>query len=254
MMQLKKPLVIFDLETTGLNVITDRIIEACFIKVHPNDSKEVKNYILNPEMPIPAESSAIHGFYDKDVADKPTFKQIASELNKWLEGCDLGGYNCNRFDVPVLVEEFYRTGSTFKLENRKIVDVQKIFHLMEPRNLSAAYKFYCGRDLEDAHSAEADTIATYEILLSQLKKYDKDIKSDVSFLHEFTKDGEFVDTGRRMVFNKDKKEVFNFGKHRGKLVEKVLQDEPQYYDWIMKSEFSAHTKQKLTEIKLRQNS
>lgn len=252
MLNLKKPIVFFDLETTGLNVSQDRIIEASFLKVLPNGEKELKNYRLNPEMQISPASVAVHGITNEDVKDQPTFKHVAGEISQFIDGCDLAGYNCNRFDIPVLTEEFYRAEKPLKLENRNVVDVQKIYHAMEPRNLEAAYRFYCDKALENAHSAEADTLATFEILKAQLEKYEDKLKNNIAFLNEFCKDGEFVDVGRRMVYDEQGREVFNFGKHKGKLVEKVLDEEPQYYDWIMKSDFHGHTKHKLTEIKLRQ--
>jgi len=249
-LNLRKPLAFFDLETTGINFAKDRIVEISIMKVNPNQSTGSKTYLVNPTIPIPAEASEVHGIYDDDVKDAPTFKQIARELEIFLEGCDLAGFNSNRFDIPMLVEEFLRVGINFKLENRKMIDVQKIFHTMEKRTLGAAYQFYCGKDLKNAHSAQADVNATYEILLNQINRYEE-LKNDVDFLSELSSDGQFVDSARRMIY-KNGKEVFNFGKHKGRNVEEVFQKEPQYYNWIMNNDFPLHTKQKLTEINLRQ--
>lgn len=260
-LNLKNPLVVFDLETTGTNISQDRIVEIAMIKVMPDGSIEEKDRRLNPTIPIPIESSLIHGIYDEDVKDEPTFKQVARSLAQFLEGCDLSGFNVLGFDVPMLVEEFLRANVDFEVENRKIVDAQKIFHLMEKRNLTAAYKFYCNKDLENAHSALADTQATYEVLVSQIEKYEgqeafdnlgnklADIKNDMGVLHGLTT-SDRVDLAGRMVY-KDGVEVFNFGKHRGKVVTDVLQQEPSFYDWIMKGDFPLDTKRKLTQIKLR---
>lgn len=262
MLNLKKPLVFFDLETTGTNVVKDRIVEFAFLKVMPNGEKEMKSKKINPQMPIPLESSLIHGIYDKDVQDAPTFKQIAKELANFLEGADLAGFNIIRFDVPMLVEEFLRSGVDFSMNNRRLIDAQRIFHLMEPRNLSAAYRFYCDKSLEDAHSAEADTIATFEVLQSQIMRYqgvkikDKSGKeyepviNDMEMLHKITAE-KIVDFAGTMTFNEKGEEVFNIGKHKGKLVTEVLKTEPGYYDWYQKADFPLDSKRKLTEIKLR---
>lgn len=262
-LNLKKPLAFFDLETTGTNITSDRIVEICILKVLLNNEISVKTTRINPEMAIPAESSAIHGIYDEDVKDKPTFKSIAHNLSQFLEGCDLAGFNCIRFDVPVLVEEFLRCGVDFDVSNRNIVDVQRIFHLMEPRNLSAAYRFYCNKDLEGAHSAEADTIATYEVLKSQLERYkecfikDKDgkdflpVQNDMKLLHQLTA-AQYADLAGRIAYNDKGEEVFNFGKYRNQKVSQVLKTDPSYYDWIMKGDFALQTKRKITEIKLRE--
>lgn len=261
-LNLKKPLAIFDLETTGINVVTDKIVEISIAKVAISGEVETKTKRINPGMKIPLESSMVHGIYDEDVKDCPTFKQIAQSLADFLKGCDLGGFNCLKFDIPVLVEEFARVGVDFDLKNRRFVDAQRIYHQMEPRTLSAAYKFYCDQELENAHSAEADTLATLEVLKSQVEKYDgmvvkdKDgkehvpIKNDMQHLHDLT-GSHMVDFAGRMVF-KEGVEVFNFGKNKGRPVTEVLHRDPSYYDWIMKSEFSQDTKRKLTEIKLRQ--
>jgi DNA polymerase-3 subunit epsilon len=245
-LQLKRPLAVIDLETTGTNVATDRIIEIAIIKVFPDKTTQSKVKRIHPGMPIPASSTAIHGISDEDVKDCPTFKQCANELRQYLDNCDLAGYNSNRFDIPLLVEEFLRTGLEFDVKDRKFIDVQKIFHLMEKRTLSAAYKFYCDKNLENAHSAEADALATYEILEAQLARYEQ-LQAEVAPLADFTKEDEYVDFARRMVMQNGV-EVFNFGKYKGRAVRDVLKIEPQYYDWMMKADFPLNTKQKLTEI------
>lgn len=245
-LQLKRPLAVIDLETTGTNVATDRIIEIAIIKVFPDKSTQSKVKRIHPGMPIPAASTAIHGISDEDVKDCPNFKQCANELRQYLDNCDLAGYNSNRFDIPLLVEEFLRAGLEFDVKDRKFIDVQKIFHLMEKRTLAAAYKFYCDKNLENAHSAEADALATYEILEAQLSRYEQ-LQAEVSALADFTKEDEYVDFARRMVMQNGI-EVFNFGKYKGRPVREVLKIEPQYYDWMMKADFPLNTKQKLTEI------
>ncbi|SDG08511.1 3'-5' exonuclease [Chitinophaga filiformis] len=245
-LQLKRPLAVIDLETTGTNVATDRIIEIAIIKVFPDKSTQSKVKRIHPGMPIPPSSTAIHNISDDDVKDCPTFKQCANELRQYLDNCDLAGYNSNRFDIPLLVEEFLRAGLDFDVKDRKFIDVQKIFHLMEKRTLSAAYKFYCDKNLENAHSAEADALATYEILEAQLSRYEQ-LQAEVAPLAEFTKEDDYVDFARRMVMQNGL-EVFNFGKYKGRPVREVLKIEPQYYDWMMKADFPLNTKQKLTEI------
>lgn len=262
-LNLKNPLAFFDLETTGINIVHDRIVELSILKILPNGSKESKTELVNPGIPIPAESSMIHGIYDKDVKDAPNFKAQAKTLHKFLEGCDLAGFNILKFDVPMLVEEFLRAGINFDISKRKMIDAQKIFHLMEKRNLKAAYKFYCDQELENAHSAEADTVATYEIFKKQIERYDgmevEDMKgnklgviaNDMDTIHDITFQN-MVDLAGRIVRNDQGEEVFNFGKHKGKRVIDILQREPMYYDWIQKSDFTLDTKRKLTEIKLRQ--
>lgn len=259
-LNLKKPLAFFDLETTGVNIQRDRIVEICIAKAFPDGNVEVKTRRINPGIPIPAEASAIHGIYDEDVADEPQFKQVGKSLAQYLEGCDLAGFNSNRFDVPLLVEEFLRNGIDFDMKNRKLIDAQRIYHMMEPRNLSAAYQFYCQKTLVNAHSAEADVIATLEVLNAQVQKYAntavKDekgqetfpIQNDMQVLGDLTKNN-MVDFAGRMVL-KEGKPVFNFGKYIGRSVLEVLKSDPSYYDWIMKGEFSMDTKRKLTEIKL----
>lgn len=261
-LKLSNPLVFFDLETTGTNIVSDRIVEYSFIKVMP-DGDVIKNTErVNPERPIPLESSLIHGIYDADVKDAKPFKAVAKELGVFLKGCDLAGFNILKFDVPVLVEEFLRADVDFDISKRKLLDAQKIFHMMEKRTLTAAYKFYCEKDLVDAHSAEADTMATLEVLDAQIKRYEgqhlKDlrgkvlgtIENNVEKLHQLTNDS-MVDLAGRFVFNDDNIEVFNFGKFKGQTVEDVLKKESGYYDWMMKGDFPMDTKRKLTEIKLR---
>lgn len=249
-LNLKNPIVFFDLETTGINIVKDRIVEISFVKVHPNGKEETKTRRINPEMPIPLESTAIHGITDEDVKDCPTFKEIAKSLAAQIEGCDLAGYNSNRFDIPLLAEEFLRAGIDMDLNKRKFVDVQTIFHKMEQRTLSAAYKFYCDKSLENAHTAEADTMATYEILKAQLDRY-PDLQNDIDFLSKYSSFTNNVDFAGRMIYNEEGKEVINFGKYKGKLVEEVLKVDPGYYSWIMNGDFPLNTKKILTEIKLR---
>ncbi|NCA30361.1 MAG: 3'-5' exonuclease, partial [Chitinophagia bacterium] len=228
------------------NVSTDRIVEIAIVKIMPDETKQVKRKLVNPEMPIPKAASDVHGISDEMVKDAPTFKQIANEVKQFIDASDLAGYNSNRFDIPMLNEEFLRVGINADIENRKLLDVQKVFHMMEQRTLSAAYKFYCNKNLEDAHSAEVDATATWEILEAQLEKYPQ-IGNSVESIVKFTGEDQIIDFARRFVFENGV-EVFNFGKHKGKPVTQVLKDEPQYYDWMMKGDFALHTKQKLTEI------
>ena len=261
-LHLRNPLTVFDLETTGTNIVNDRIVEISVVKLMPNGEEIVKTNKINPTIPIPTESSLIHGIYDEDVKEAPTFKNIAKSLAKFLEGSDLAGFNVLKFDIPVLVEEFLRAGVEFDISKRKVVDVQKIFHMMEKRTLSAAYTFYCGKTLDDAHSAEADTLATTEVLKAQVDKYDGqavydnlgkkigEICNDVESLHKLTASN-LVDLAGRMVLNNSGEPVFNFGKHRQKKVVDVLQKEPSYYDWMMNGDFPQDTKRRLTEIKLK---
>ncbi|MGL5319091.1 MAG: exonuclease domain-containing protein [Bacteroidales bacterium] len=251
-LNLKNPIVFFDLEATGINITSDRIVEICYIKIFPNGTEEVKTRRINPEIPIPAEASAIHGITDEMVADCPTFKAIAKSLAQQIEGCDLAGYNSNRFDIPLLVEEFLRAGVDIDLSKRKFIDVQTIFHKMEKRTLEAAYKFYCEKELVDAHSAEADTLATYEILKAQLDRYPDELENDMNFLADYSRQNRNVDFAGRIVLNDDDVEVFNFGKYRGKPVVDVLKNDPGYYGWIMQGDFTLHTKKVLTNIKLRE--
>ena len=258
-LNLANPIVFFDLETTGINIAKDRIVEISVLKVYPNGKEEQKTIRVNPGMHIPEEASAIHGIYDEDVKDAPMFKHIARELAHYIEGCDLGGYNSNRFDIPLLAEEFLRAEVDFDMSKRKFVDVQTIFHKMEQRTLSAAYHFYCDKCLEDAHTASADTMATYEVLMSQLDRY-PDLQNDVTFLSDYSSFNKNVDFAGRMVYDDfagfiiyDDKgvEVFNFGKNKGVPVEKVLKEQQGYYDWMIKSDFPLYTKKVLTKIKLR---
>lgn len=245
-LQLLKPIAFFDLETTGVDAAKDRIVEIAVIKLMPDGSRQSWVRRLNPEMPIPAESSAIHGIFDADVANAPTFKEVAHELKQFLHNCDLGGYNSNKFDIPALAEEFLRAGIPADFKSRKFVDVQQIFFKKEARTLSAAFAFYCNKELENAHSAEADVQATIDVLEAQLDKY-ADLRNDVGALHEFTGGDDFVDYARRMVM-KNGVPVFNFGKHKGIPVEEVFRKEPQYYDWMMQADFALHTKQMISEI------
>ncbi len=249
-LNLKNPIVFFDLETTGTNINSDRIVEISYIKVHPNGNEEGKTLRINPEMPIPEESSKIHGIYDEDIADCPTFKEVAKNIAKDLEGADLAGFNSIRFDIPVLAEEFLRAGVDIDLSRRKFVDVQVIFHKMEQRTLEAAYKFYCDKTLEDAHSAEADTRATYEVLKAQLERYEE-LENDIDFLADFSTHNRNVDFAGRMIYNENDVEVFNFGKYKGVSVEEVLEKDPGYFNWILNSDFTLNTKAMLTKIRLR---
>ena len=250
-LNLKNPIVFFDLETTGVNINTDRIVEICYLKVHPNGNEESKTLRINPEMHIPEESSAIHGIYDADVADCPTFRMVAKNIARDIEGCDLAGFNSNRFDIPLLAEEFLRADVDIDMTKRKFVDVQVIFHKMEQRTLSAAYKFYCGRTLEDAHTAEADTRATYEVLMSHLDRY-PELQNDMAFLAEISSYNRNVDFAGRMVYDDKGVEVFNFGKYKGESVSEVLKRDPGYYSWILNSDFTLNTKAVLTKIRLRE--
>ena len=249
-LNLRNPLVFFDLETTGIDIAKDRIVEISMVKVMPNGEEIVKTRRINPGMPIPPESTAIHGITDEDVKDCPKFKEIAKSLAAQIEGCDLAGFNSNRFDIPMLAEEFLRAGVDVDLNRRKFIDVQTIFHKMEQRNLSAAYKFYCNKDLANAHSAEADTMATYEVLKAQLDRY-PELENDVNFLSKYSSFTNNVDFAGRMVYNEKGQEVINFGKYKGRLVEEVLKSDPSYYAWIMNGDFPLNTKKMLTEIRLR---
>jgi len=248
---LKNPLIFFDLETTGTDIANDRIVEISYLKVYPNGTEETKTYRVNPGRPIPAEASAVHGIYDADVANSPLFKEVAKVIARDFEGADLAGYNSNRFDVPLLAEEFIRADVDIDFSKRKFVDVQTIFHKMEQRTLSAAYKFYCDKSLENSHSAEADTIATYEVLKAQLDRY-SELKNDVAFLSDFSSFNKNVDFAGRIIYNEKNEEVINFGKYKGQLVVDVLRKDPGYYGWIMDADFSLNTKQVFTRIKLRE--
>ncbi len=246
---LTKPLVVFDLETTGINTSKDRIVELYMIKVQPDGSRTDLYQRYNPEIPIPPEITAIHGISNEDVANEPVFKDKANELNQFLLNCDFAGFNSNKFDFPMLVEEFYRAGIDFEVSKRKFIDAQKIFHLMEPRNLSAAFKFYCSKDLDNAHSAKADTEATWEIIQSQLDKY-TNLEPNIEYLHKFSGQNNLADLAGRLVYNDKQEVVFNFGKHKGKRVEDVFKTDYGYYDWMMQGDFPLQTKKVLTQIKL----
>lgn len=243
---LTRPLVFIDLETTGINLATDRIVEIAIVKLNPDGSKVEKQKLINPGIPIPKTASAIHGITDEKVKDAPTFKQVANELKQFIDHSDLSGYNSNRFDIPLLIEEFLRAGIELEMTTRRMVDVQQIFHMNEKRTLEAAYKFYCNKELTDAHSAAADASATWEVLIAQIERYSH-IGGTIDSILSFTGEEKLVDFARRFVFDNDV-EVFNFGKYKGRPVSEVLKAEPQYYDWMMKSDFPLHTKQKLTEI------
>jgi DNA polymerase-3 subunit epsilon len=249
-LNLANPLVFFDLETTGINVSKDRIVEISILKVFPNGKEESRTRRINPEIPIPPEATKIHGITDDDVKDCPTFKSVAKSLAALIEGCDLAGFNSNRFDIPLLAEEFLRAGVDIDLNKRKFVDVQTIYHKMEQRTLAAAYRFYCDKDLDNAHSAESDTKATYEVLKAQLDKY-PDLQNDIKYLSEYSSFTNNVDFAGRMIYNSKKEEVINFGKYKGRLVTEVLSIDPSYYTWVMNGDFSLNTKKILTEIRLR---
>jgi DNA polymerase-3 subunit epsilon len=250
-LNLKNPLVFFDLETTGVNVTKDRIVEIALIKIYPNGKEEEKLWRINPEIPIPKEASEIHKIYDKDIKDAPVFKEVAKTIAQFIEGCDLAGFNSNRFDIPLLAEEFLRTNVDIDMRNRKFVDVQTIFHKMEQRTLSAAYKFYCKESLENAHSAMADTKATYEILKAQLDRYEE-LENNIDYLNKISSYHKNADFAGQIIFNKNDEEIINFGKYKGQTVENVLQKDQGYYNWIMNADFPLYTKKVLTEIKLRQ--
>ena len=264
-LNLKRPLAFFDLETTGTNIGADRIVEISVIKLYPDGSEEVKTWRINPGMSIPLESSIVHGIYDEDIKDEPFFKEMASEIAAFMDTSDLAGYNSNKFDIPMLMEEFLRADVLFDLDNRHFVDVQNIFHQMEQRTLKAAYQFYCDKSIINAHSAEADTRATMEVLLAQVAKYENTewedkkgnrsipVVNDIEGLHKFTNLSRPVDFAGRMVYNEQGQETFNFGKHKGKSVEDVLKIEPSYYSWMMQGDFPLYTKRKLEEIYNRWN-
>jgi DNA polymerase-3 subunit epsilon len=247
MLQLIRPIAFIDLETTGVSLSTDRIVEIAIIKLLPDGSRQVKRKLINPQIAIPKVTSDIHGITNEMVKDAPTFKQVANEVKMYIEGCDLGGYNSNRFDIPMLMEEFLRSGMDVDLSKRKMVDVQHIFYTMEPRTLTAAYKFFCEKELVDAHSAEADVSATIDVFLAQLKKYEK-LGNTVESVLGVIGEEKIVDYARRFGYDDKGVEIFNFGKYKGRSVGDVLKAEPQYYDWMMRGDFPLHTKQKLTEI------
>ncbi len=249
-LQLRKPIIFFDLETTGLNMTRDRIVEISVIKVLPNGDEERRKRRVNPEMHIPAEATAMHHITDEDVKDEPTFKQIAKSLANFFTGCDIAGFNSNRFDIPMLDQEFQRANIDFDFSKARFVDVQTIFHKKEPRNLIAAYKFYCGKDLTTAHSADGDTQATYEVLLAQLERY-PDLPCEIDKLSEFSSQNHNVDFMGRLIYDDKKREIINFGKYKGQVAEDVLRRDPSFYDWIMKGDFTKNTKDCFTKIKLR---
>ncbi|MBM3402722.1 MAG: DNA polymerase III subunit epsilon [Bacteroidetes bacterium] len=259
-LNLKRPLAFFDLETTGVNVASDRIVEISILKAMPDGTENVKTLRINPGIPIPLESSLIHGIYDEDIRHERTFKQAGEELARFLDDCDLAGYNSNRFDIPVLMEEFLRAGIDFDIENRHTVDVQNIFHQMEQRTLKAAYQFYCGKDIENAHSAEADIKATYEVLKAQIERYENQnwedkrglvsqpVQNNIEALHAFTNLNKPVDFTARMIYDDNGVEIINFGKHKGRSVEEVFQTEPSYYNWMLNGDFPLYTKRCLEKI------
>lgn len=249
-LKLHKPLCIFDLETTGVQVAKDRIVEISILKVNPDASRESKTWLVNPEMPIPKESSDIHGITDEKVKDSPKFKEIAGKVLEMISGCDLGGFNSNRFDVPLLAEELLRAGLDLDLSKFKLVDAQTIFHKMEPRNLTAAYQFYCRKNLENAHSAEADVLATFEVLDAQVGHY-PDLPNDIAGLSEISSHHKFADLAGFIAFDKENKEVFTFGKYKGQRVKEVFQKDLGYYGWIQNADFPLYTKKVLTSIQLR---
>lgn len=246
-LNLKRPIIFFDLETTGTNVLKDRIVEISYIKVSPDGREHSMRYLVNPGMPIPPASTAVHHITDEDVADKPQFKEIAPEINRDFYGCDIAGYNSNRFDIPMLIEEFARVGIPFSLYDRNIIDVQNIFYKKEPRTLVAAYRFYCDCELEGAHSASSDTKATYEVFKAQLERY-PDLENDMEFLAKYTRMGNSLDLSGRIVEGKDGTPEFNFGKHKGKRVEDVFRTEPSFYSWMMDGDFPRDTKDIITRI------
>jgi DNA polymerase-3 subunit epsilon len=261
-LNLTSPIAFFDLEATGINISTDRIVEISIVKVYPGGKEVIKTMTINPTIPIPLESSLIHGIYDKDVKDAPTFKEASKELFQFFEGADLAGFNVLKYDIPLLVEEFLRAGIDFDIEKKNLLDAQKIFHLMEKRNLSAAYKFYCGKKLENAHSAEADTLATVDVFRAQIERYLGEsvedlqgnklgvFENDMKKIHALVNE-RMVDLAGRFVFNSQGQEIFNFGKHKGKTIEQALKEEPGYYEWMMRGDFPLDPTRKLTQIKLR---
>jgi len=246
-LKLTKPIVFFDVESTGLNPATDRIVEISMLKVHPDGKEEVLTQRINPEIPIPEESSKIHGIYDPDVAAQPTFKEAARTLMNFIKSCDLGGYNSNRYDIPLLAEEFERAGIELDLKKMKFIDVQVIFFKQEPRTLSGAYKFYCNKNLEGAHSAEADVRATWEILKAQVERYD-DLGDTNEALARYSSSNNFADLAGRLVYDDEGQVLFNFGKHKGRKVAEIFEREPAYYSWMMQGDFPAYTKRIITRI------
>ena len=250
-LNLKRPIIFFDLETTGLDIAKDRIVELCYIRVEPNGNEEARSMRINPEMHIPEVASSVHGITDDDVKDCPTFADVAPQLAATFEGCDLAGFNSHRFDLPLLAEEFMKAGVNIDLSHVQAIDVHNIYHKLEKRTLAAAYKFYCGRDLENAHSALADTQATYEVLQAQLDHYPNDLQNDVDFLAEFSRMNRNIDFAGRFVYDESGKELINFGKYKGKAIKDVLSRDPGYYSWIMQGDFTLNTKQVLTKLRLK---
>ncbi|MCB0733385.1 MAG: 3'-5' exonuclease [Flavobacteriales bacterium] len=248
-LKLNRPLIVFDLETTGIQITHDRIIDIYLIKVDPAGNETTWYKRLNPQMPIPAEATAVHGISNDDVANCPTFSDVANELNQFIGQADFGGFNSNRFDFPMLVQEFYRAGIDFETEKRKFLDAQRIFHIKEPRNLTAAYAFYCNGNLEDAHSAKADTEATWEVIKAQLNRY-TDLEPTVDFLHRFSGQDELVDLAGRIRRNPQGEPIFAFGKHKGRTVRSVFEKEPSYFDWMMNGDFPENTKRVITRLRL----
>lgn len=249
-LNLTRPICFFDLETTGINIAKDRIVEISILKVFPNGNKESHTWRVNPEMIIPPEVIKVHGISNEDVADEPTFKQLSKKIYEFLKGCDLAGYNSNRFDIPLLAEEMLRAGLDFDIKNVHAIDVQTIFHKMEKRTLEAAYRFYCNKELEDTHSAKADTLATYEVLKSQLDKY-PGLENDTKWLANFSAHKKFADFAGFIAYNRQGREIYAFGKHKGKLVEEIMEKEPGYIGWILNADFPLYTKKVLTAIKMR---
>jgi len=247
-LKLQKPIIFFDLETTGINIAKDRIVEISILKVFPNGNKESKTWLVNPEMEIPKEASDIHGITNEKVVTEPTFNELAPKVSEMIDGCDLAGFNSNRFDIPLLAEEMLRAKVDFSMKDRVSIDVQVIFHKKEERTLSAGYQFYCGQNLDNAHSAEADTKATYEILIAQLEKYE-DLENDVQFLNDYSTHVKRADLAGFILFNEENEEIFTFGKYKGYKVEKVLRDDKGYYSWIQNADFPLYTKKVLEEIK-----
>lgn len=251
-LKLSRPIVFFDIESTGLNVSLDRIVELCLIKVYPDVSEESYTMRFNPGIPISPEASAVTGIYDDDVVDCPSFKEKASYIAEILKNSDIAGFNSNTFDIPLLVEEFIRSGVDFDITKCKFVDVQNIYHKLERRTLSAAYKFYCNKDLENAHSALADTRATYEVLQAQLDMYPEQLQNDVDFLSEFSRRNRNVDLAGRVIYNEQGKEIINFGKYKGCVVAEVFKRDPGYFSWLMQGDFTQNTKQVFMKIRLRE--
>ena len=249
-LNLNKSICFFDLETTGISITKDRIVEISILKVNPDSSEDKKTWLVNPEMDIPPQVVAVHGITNEKVANAPTFKSLAKEIHSWIKDSDLGGFNSNRFDIPLLAEEMLRAGVDFDMKNRQSIDVQTIFHKMEQRTLSAAFKFYCDRSLDDAHSAEADTMATYEVLKAQLDRYEN-LENDTTFLADFSSHKKIADFAGFIAYDKDGDECFSFGKHNGKKVTEILDKEPGYFGWLLSADFPLYTKKVLTAIKLR---